>query len=407
MNNPPSSSSSSCDPGPSNSVAVRKRLTSPYSGDFGEYFSQQYSVLKLVLSYLNYYDLNTLRSVNTSLKMAADILLKKRIWIQSGSLNYLQGTDHRPEPIHTKHFIDLKIEPQVLFTFEGVAGSPSSRSRPKICMRLRDRNDDRFFPKNEIVPNSVKTFIPIASKGIIYPEKNDKNELIIVQTMLHKKLVLLYLPTKDNFEVSVFTQVFTTESFEMGNIRRFFLNDHRPVQGVLFLKIGPPHVEGIITYIVSLISTNQSEPFAVSGGHVSSLDYDNPPKKNFSGVLKAIVFRGTGIRCMSDFIGATTNDGVLAGLKHASLYVDKTFGKLNVHKTFIIMFQCIDRNALPIEDYTLLAKIFPGIPIFGLQTWGEIGFRSYNPHGLTFIPKKRKLNIIHSVKTTYMLVTMD
>lgn len=409
MDDPPSSSSSSCSRSRSKSVAVPTRSTSPYSGDFGEYFSQQYSVLKLVLSYLNYYDLNTLREVNSSLKMAADILLKKRTWIQSASLNYLQGTDHRPEPIHSGHFIDLKIEPKVLFTFESMAGGPSSRSRPKICMRLRDRNDNRFFPKSEIVPNSVKTFVPIGSKGIIYPEKNEKDELVIVQTMMHKKLVLLYLPSSDNYEVSVFTHVVSNESLRLANepVRSFFLDDPRTIQGILFFKVGSPIIDAIISFIIKLISDNQSQPFAVSGGHVSSLDYDSPPKKNIHGVIKAIIFRGDGIRCMSDFIGATTNDEVLEGLKHTALHVDKTFGKLNVHKTFIIMFQCIDRHSLPIEDYTLLAKIFPRIPIFGLQTWGEIGFRSFKIQEMKFVAKKRKLSIMHSVKTTYMLVSID
>jgi len=408
MEDPPSSSSYSLDSSStSKSLVIPIGPHSPYSGDFGEYFSEQYSVLKLVLSYLNYYDLNTLREVNSSLKIAADILLKKRTWIQAASLNYMHGTDHRPEPIHSGHFIDLRIEPKVLFTFEGMAGGPSSRSRPKICMRLRDRNDNRFFPRSDIVPKSVKTFVPIGAKGIIYPDKNEKNELITVQTMMHKKLALLYLPTTDSYDVSVFTRVVTSDSFIQEPIREFFHSDPRPIRGIIFLKVGAPHIDGMIRFIVKMVSNNQSEPFALSGGHVSSLDYDNPPKKNIPGVLKAIIFRGDGIRCVSDFIGSTTDDGVLEGLKHTALYVNKTFGKLNIHKTFIMMFQCVDRHSLPIEDNTHLAKTFPNIPIFGMQTWGEIGFRSFKTHELKFAPKKRKLSIMHSVKTTYMIVSID
>lgn len=409
MDDPPSSSNSPCTPSCSTTVAaVVPRPTSPYLGDFGEYFSQQYSLLKLVLSYLNYYDLNTLREVNSSLKLAVDILLKKRVWIQSASLNYMLGTDHRPELIHTRHYIDLKIEPTALFTFEGMAGGPSSRSRPKICMRLRDRNDNRYFPKNEIVPKSIKTFVPVGAKGIIYPEKNDQNEMVVVQTMMHKKLVLLYMPSSDNYEVSVYTHVVTSETvLEIVSIREYFFSDPRPIQGILFLKVGSPHIDGLITSIVKLITTKQTQPFAVSGGHVSSLDYSSPPKKNIPGVIKAIIFRGNGIHCMSDFISATTTDGVLEGLKPAKLHVDKYFGNLNVHKTFIIMFQCVDRHSLPIEDYSLLAQVFPGIPIFGMQTWGEIGFRSFKTQETRFIPKKRKLSIMHSVKTTYMIVSID
>jgi len=380
---------------------------SPYSGDFGEYFSEQYSVLKLVLSYLNYYDLNTLREVNSSLKVATDILLKKRTWIQAASLNYMHGTDHRPEPIHSGHFIDLRIEPKVLFTFEGMAGGTSSRSRPKICMRLRDRNDNRFFPKSDIVPKSVKTFVPIGAKGIIYPDKNEKNELITVQTMMHKKLALLYLPTTDSYDVSVFTRVVSSESFLKDPIREFFLIDPRPIRGIIFLKVGTPQIDGMIRFIVKIVSESQSEPFALSGGHVSSLDYDNPPKKNIPGVLKAIVFRGDGVRCVSDCIGSTTDEGVLEGLKHTALYVNKTFGKLNIHKTFIMMFQCVDRHSMPIEDNMHLAKTFPNIPIFGMQTWGEIGFRSFKPLGMKTDIKRRKLSIMHSVKTTYIIVSID
>lgn len=405
----PSSSSSSALEGPSNSsvVAIPTLPQSPYSGDFGDYLSQQYSILKLVISYLNYYDLNTLREVSTSLKSATDILLKKRTWIQSASLNYMHGTDHRPEPIHSGHFIDLRIEPKVLFTFEGMSGGPSSRSRPKICMRLRDRNDNRFFPKSDIVPNSVKTFVPIGAKGIIYPDKNEKNEMIIVQTVMQKKLALLYLPSNDSYDVSVFTRVVSSDTFVQEPIREFFTSDPRPIRGLIFLKVGNSHNEVMVRFIVKLVANNQTEPFALSGGHVSSLDYDNPPKKNIPGVFKVIIFRGNGIRCISDVISPTSDSEVLEELGHTSMYVNKTYGKLDVHKTVIMMFQCVDRYSLPIEDHALLAKTFPNIPIFGVQTWGEIGFRSFRTNECKFSPKKRKLSIIHSVKTTYMIISID
>ena len=168
-----------------------------------------------------------------------------------------------------------------------------------------------------------------------------------------------------------------------------------------------PIVLGVFGFVVKMVSNNQSESFAVAGGHVSSLDYDNPPKKNIPGVLKAVIFRGDGIHCVSDFISSTTDDGVIEGLKLTALHVNNTIGKLNIHKTFIMMFQCIDRHSLPIEDNIHLAKIFPDIPIFGMHTWGEIGFRSFKTHEWKFSPKKRKLSIMHSVKTTYMIVSID
>lgn len=409
MDDPPCTSSSLVVPtsSSSTSIAIPIRLNIPYLGDFGDYLCEQYSVVKLVLSYLNYYDLDTLREVNSSLKIATDILLKKRIWIQCATLNYMHGTDHRPEPIHCGHFIDLKIEPKVLFTFESMAGGPSSRSRPKICMRLRDRNDNRFFPRSDIIPKSVKTFVPIGAKGIIYPDKNEKNEMIVVQTMMHKKLALLYLPTSDSYDVSVYTSIVTSDNFSQEPIRSFFHNDPRPVRGIIFIKVGAPHIDGMITFVVKIVSNSQIESFALSGGHVSSLDYDNPPKKNIPGVVKIIVFRGDGIRCLSDFIGSTTDDGVIEGLKYTSKCANKFFGKLDVHKSFIMMFQCVDRHAMPIEDYTHLANTFPNIPIFGMQTWGEIGFRSYKAQESKFDHKKRKLSILHSVKTTYMIVSID
>lgn len=412
MDDPPCSSSSSVDSSSSSSklIANTMRPHSPYLGDFGEYFSEQYSVLKLVLSYLNYYDLKTLRSVNSSFRTATDILLKKRVWIHYTSLNYMHGTDHRPEPLHNGHYIDLRIEPKVLFTFEGTVGGPSSRSRPKICMRLRDRNDNRFFPKSDIVPNSVRTFVPIGAKGIIYPDKNEKKETVIVQTMTHKKLALLYLPTNENYDVSVFTRVLSSDTFDQESIRTFFTSDPRPIKGLIFLKVGATHIDGMIWFIVKLVTNNQSESFALSGGHVSSLDCDNPPKKNVPGVLKAIIFRGEGVRCVSDVIGSTTDDGVLEGLKNTSIHVEKTLGKLAPDKSFIMMFQCVDRHSMPIEDHTHLAKTFPNIPIFGVQTWGEIGFSSFEPQQelcRKFIPKKRKLSIMHSVKTTYIIVSLD
>lgn len=408
MEDPPCSSSSALE-GPSNSsdcVAIPTHLQSSYSGDFGDYLSQQYSILKLVLSYLNYYDLNTLREVNTSLKTATDILLKKRLWIQCASLNYMHGTDHRPEPIHNGHFIDLRIEPKVLFTFEGMSGGPSSRSRPKICMRLRDRNDNRFFPKSDIVPNSVKTFVPVGARGIIYPDKNEKNEMIIVQTTMHKKLALLYLPSNDGYDVSVYTRVAISETFALEPIREFFTSDPRPIRGLIFLKAGASHTDGMIRCIVKMVANNQTESFALSGGLVSNLDYDNPPKKNIPGVLKVIIFRGNGIRCISDFIGSSTDEEVLEELSHTSTYVNQTYGQLDVHKTVIMMFQCVDRHSLPIEDHAHIAKTFPDIPIFGVHTWGEIGFRSFKTNEFKLSPKKRKLSIMHSVKTTYMIISL-
>lgn len=408
MDDPPCSSSSWSDSSSSSTnVVIPICPHSRYLGGFGEYISEQYSVLKLILSYLNYYDLNSLREVSISFKKASDILLKKRSWVQCASLNYMHGTDHRPEPIHSGHFIDLRIEPKVLFTFECMAGGPSSRSRPKICMRLRDRNDNRFFPRSDIVPVSVKSFVPIGAKGIVYPDKNEKNEMIIVQTVMHKKLALLYLPTNDSYDVSVFTRVIVSETFSQEAIRKFFSLDPRPIRGLIFLKIGSPQVDAVIRFIINMVSNQQSEPFALSGGHVSSLDIDSPPKKNIPGIIKAIIFRGNGIRCVSDVISSTTDDLVLEGLNHTSTYINKTFGKLDVNKTFIMMFQCVDRYSLPIEDHTHLAKTFPSIPIFGVQTWGEIGFRSFETSESRFVPKKRKLSIMHAVKTTYMIISID
>lgn len=402
MDDPPSSS------GSSSALIVSPKPTDirPYDGDFGEYLSNQYSVLKLVLSYLNYYDLNTLREVNTACKKAADILLKKRMWIQCASLNYMHGTDHRPEPIHEGHFIDLRIEPKLLFTFECMAGGLlSSRSRPKICMRLRDRNDNRFFPKSDIVPNSIQTFVPIGAKGIFYPDKGEKNEIITVQTTTQKKLALLYLPANDNYDVSVFTRVVASDTFQQEPIREFFTSDPRPIRGMIFLKVGTPHIDGMIRFIVKLVSNNQQEPFALSGGHVSNLDFNNPPKKNIPGVVKAIIFRGNGIHCVSDYIGSTKDEVILEGLKFTSDHVNKTLGKLNIHKTFIMMFQCVDRHGMP--DHNHIAKTFPNIPIFGMQTWGEIGFKSFISPEWNHMPKKQKLSILHSVKTTYIIVSID
>lgn len=411
MDDPPCTSSSLWDPtsSPLTSIALPVQLKKnvPYLGDFGDYLCEQYSVLKLVLSYLNYYDLNTLREVNSSLKIATDILLKKRTWIQYTTLNYMHETDHRTEPIDCEHFIDLKIEPKVLFTFESMAGGPSSRSRPKISMRLRDRYDNRFFPRSDIVPKSVKTFVPIGAKGIIYPDKNEKNEMIIIRTMTHKKLALLYLPTSDSYDVSVYTSVVKSDDFSQESIQTFFNSDPRPVRGIIFIKVGTLHIGGMITFVVKIVTNNQTEPFALSGGHVTSVDYDNPPKKNIPGVVKMIVFRGDGVRCLSDFIGSTTDDGVLEGLRYTAKCANKFFGKFDVRRTFIMMFQCVDRHVMPIEDYTHLTNTFPNIPIFGMQTYGEIGFRSYKPKDLKFVHKKQKLSILNSIKTTYMIVSID
>jgi len=319
----------------------------------------------------------------------------------------MPGTDYRPDPLHSGHFIDLRIEPKVLFTFESMSGGPSSRSRPKICMRLRDRNDNRFFPRSDIVPTSVMTFVSIASKGIIYPDTNNKNKMVIVQSMLNKNLALLYLPLNFNYDVSVFTRVVVSETLLPNPIREFFNKDSRPIRGLIFLKVGTQYIDEIIRFIVQVVSENQSEPFAISGGHVSSLDNTNPPKKNIPGILKAIIFRGDGVRCVSDYISATKVEEAVADLKSTSMFVNSTLGELNVLKTFILMFQCVDRHAIPIDDHTLISNAFPNIPIFGLQTWGEIGYRSIKSQLLTYEPKKRRVAIMHSVKTTYMIISLN
>lgn len=407
MDDPPSSSSSSCYPSCSAIQRRPKGRTSLYTGDFGEYFSEQYCVLKLILSYLDYYDLNTLRQVNSTLKLAADALLKKRLWIHSASLNYLPGGDGRPEHVPRKRFVDLKIEPKVLFTFEGMPGSPCTRSKPKICMRLKNRYDIRFFPKKEIVPDSIKTFVPIGANGLIYPQKNDNNELVHVRTMQHKKLVLLYLPTKDNYDVDVYTHLLMNNKCELLNpdrIRTYFLSDSRPVKGIIFLKIDRTSVHEVVKFIVKFIASIQSQPFAVSGGQVASLEYS--PHVSISAVIKAVIFRGEGVRCMSDIIDSNTNEQVLEELKEPALYVEKTFGNLDVNNTFIFMFQCTNRYSMQVEDYKLLSTTYPGIPIFGMQTWTEFGFRSFkHSEMLRYFLVKEQIPMVHLIKTTYMLIT--
>jgi len=249
--------------------------------------------------------------------------------------------------------------------------------------------------------------VSIASKGIIYPDTNNKKKMVIVQTMLHRNLALLYLPLNFNYDVSVFTRVVVSETLSPNPIREFFNTDSRPIRGIIFLKVGTQYIDEIIRFIVQVVSENQSEPFAISGGHVSSLDNTNPPKKNIPGILKAIIFRGDGVQCVSDYIGSTNVDEVVADLKSTSMYVNSILGELNVFKTFILMFQCVNRYAIPIDDHTLISNAFPNIPIFGVQSWEEIGYRSIKSQLLTYDPKKSKVAIMHTVKTTYMIISIN
>ncbi|XP_050435156.1 uncharacterized protein LOC126842284 [Adelges cooleyi] len=432
-----------------------KHSPTRYSGDFGRYFSEQYSVLKLVLCHLDYYDLCTMRRVNSKFKSAVDIiLLRNRMYIQYATLEYKQGTteNYSTENLHNdrppnnalnnnNHCIDLRIEPRTLFTFECMPGSGGpSRCRPKICTRLREstsrsNGDDRcrdtgsFFPRGDIVPNSVTTFIPIGAKGIIYTENKKINErtkvknskqLLTSYSSHDKKLVLLYLPTSNNYEVSVFTRVITSSSSSSPSVlsqedHTFFAHQGPPIRGLLFLKVGSStQVDTIIKSIVKLVTeNNNSLPFAVSGGHVTSLDYNSPPKKKNSlipGVLQVVIFRGEGICCVSDVISSTTEHGILLGLKETEKHVNQTWKEedgvmLDSRRSFIMSFQCIDRQQL--EDHKYLSMVWPNIPLFGVQTWGEIGLRSFEIKNLECPPnKKKRYSIMHSVKTTFMIITL-
>lgn len=377
----------------------------PYLGNFGQYFSEQYTVRKLVLSYLNYYDLEALRGVNMSLKSASDSLLKKRIWIQSYVFEYMFTGDQLPGPRETTHWFDLKIEPKVMFTFECMPGSPYSRSKPKICKRMEDRDDEHFFPRENIVPNSVKLFIPIGAKGIIYPDKNDKNQIVIIKTLKYKNVSLLYLPNSDNYDVTTFvTPIEQTDTYPQILVHEYFTTDPRPIRGMIILRIGEPNINRLIRYIVHLVTNNQSEPFALAGGHVSSMDYDQKQKKHMTGTVKVIIFRGNGIRCISDVISGTTDNVVLEGLTETSEHVKKTLGQLQPHKSFIMMFQCLDRHVLLNEDHINIAKKFPSIPIFGMLTVGEVGFKSYKD--MFHKQKRRRDDIMLQAKTTYMIITL-
>ncbi|XP_050548932.1 uncharacterized protein LOC126910416 [Daktulosphaira vitifoliae] len=420
-----------------------------YFGDFGRYLSEQYSVLKLVLCHLDYYDLCTMRRVNSTFKSVADIiLLRNRMHIQYTTLEYKQGINENclsenmlidkkiGNSGHSNHCIDLRIEPKTLFTFECMPGSGGpSRCRPKICTRLREstsRNngDDRsrdtggFFPRGDIVPNSVTTFIPIGAKGIIYTGNKSKNknsmELLVSYSSHDKKLVLLYLPTSKKYEVNVFTRVITSNSSASVNClsqdeSMLFNQQGSPIRGLIFLKVGSStQVDTLIKSIVKLATeSNNSIPIAVSGGHITSLDYNNPQKKKNSlipGVLEVIIFRGNGIHCISDVISSTTEPGIIAGLKDTMKHIKETCLlegiTIDSRRSFILSFQCIDRQQL--EDHKYLSKIFPNIPLFGVQTWGEIGLRSFtNDESNCLTNKKKKFSIMHSVKTTFMFVTLN
>jgi len=274
-------------------------------------------------------------------------------------------------------------------------------------MRLHDRDDKRFFPRNEIVPDCVKTFLPIGAKGIIYMEKNRKNEMDFVLTMKPRSLVLLYMPTSDSYDVSIFTDTISSDEFAEEPIRAFFTSDPRPIRGLIFLRVGASNIDAMVRFIVRMVSNNQSETFALCGGHISSLDEEIPPKKNIPGIIKVIIFRGDGIRCVSDCITSTMSDGVVEGLRQTSWYVNENLGKLDVHRSFILMFQCVDRYILPIVDHIYISKAFPNIPLYGLLTLGEIGFRSFTMPESRHEPKRSKSDIIHVVTTTFMIISID
>ncbi|VVC38875.1 F-box domain [Cinara cedri] len=388
-----------------NAVDTASTITSPlYEGNFGVYLTEQYDVLKMVLSYLNYHDLNVLRQVNRSMRKAANILLKKRSWIQCSSLSYVYKSDYWAPPAYHGHYVDLKIEPKVLFSFEALASGYSVRSRPTICLRLREKNGT-FDPRADLLPSSVEVFVPVGAKGIIYPEANDSEMIInIMHSSLHKKLALVYLPKSNGYDITVFSHVIAAESFP---IHEYISSDPRPIRGLIFLKVGTMNIDAMMRFIVKMVEDNQSEPFALAGGHVSSLECDNPPKKNQPGIFKVIIIRGNGIRCLSDIISQTTIEAVNEELKVTSTYVKNNFGKYDVHKTIILMFQCVDRYLLSTEDHVQLAKAFPDIPIVGVQTWGEIGLRSFNPTDSKFTPKKKRMPLVHSIKTTFMLMAID
>lgn len=376
----------------------------PYKGNFGTYLTEQYNLLKLVLSYLNYHDLNSLRQVNGSLRNAADILLKKRNWIQCSSVPYVYNTDDWVPPAHHGHYVDLKIEPKVLFTFEAVANGLSCRTRPTICSRLGERIGS-FDPKADILPSSVEVFVPIGARGIIYPEPNT-SEMVYLHSTFQKKIALVYLPKSDGYDVTVFTHIHSQESL-FQQIAAYFCGDPRPVRAIIFLKVGTINIDGMIRHIVSKATDSQSESFAVAGGHVSNLDFDKTPKKNLPGIFKAIIIRGNGIRCLSDIISANTPESVAEGLKVTANYVKNSFGKYDVNKTIILMFQCIDRYSMSTEDHVELVKTFPDIPLVGVQTWGEIGLRSFQPDNIKYSPKRKQMALMHAYKTTYMILAID
>lgn len=375
-----------------------------YEGNFGTYLTEQYDVLKMVLSYLNYHDLDSLRQVNGSLRKAANILLKKRCWIQCSSVLYVFKTDNWLPPAYDGHYVDLKIEPKVLFSFEAVANGSSCRVRPTICSRLTDKFGN-YNLKADILPSSIEVFLPIGARGIIYPESNG-SEMVFLHSSIRKKLALVYLPKSDNYDLTVFTHIHSQETL-FQQVDAYFAGDRRPVRALIFLKVGTINIDVMIRYIVSKVTDNQSETFAVAGGHVSNLDFDKPPKKNLPGIFKAIIIRGSGIRCLSDIISASTPESVAEDLQVTANYVKNNFGKYDVNKTIILMFQCIDRYTMSTEDHIELAKTFPDIPVVGVQTWGEIGLRSFKLDTTKYSPKRKQLTLMHAYKTTYMILAID
>lgn len=377
----------------------------PYEGNFGVYLSEQYDVLRAVLSYLNYHDLIIIRKVNTSLQRAANIILKKRNWIQCSFINYRYNSDHWESPAYNGHYVDLKIEPKLLLTFELMSSGYSSRSRPLICSRLENKNGTFDF-KSDIVPSSVDAFVPVGVSGLIVTDP-ETNELISMPGDIGRRLILVYLPQSQDYDVTVFTQIVTRpQTLDQEQIQRI-CDDPRPIRGIVCLKAGGTNINILLKLIVNMVSNSQIEPFALVGGNISNLDYENPPKKHIPCVFKAIFIRGNGVRCLSDIITATKQENVLEYLQTTATYVKENFGKYEPQKSIILMFECVERFGMSTEDYMGLTKTYPGIPIIGLQSWGEIGFKSFDPNNTKFTPKRKPMPLEHTITTSYMLIAIN
>uniref|UniRef100_A0A1B6K8Y0 F-box domain-containing protein n=1 Tax=Graphocephala atropunctata TaxID=36148 RepID=A0A1B6K8Y0_9HEMI len=362
----------------------------------GEYITNEYGLLKQVLSFLNPNDLWNAKQVCRKWKAAVELLIDKN--------------------------------PRVLNCPTNGEILPSVVPKPILPAVIIHQDLDRYSKKKENYCEKCKKFFylcpcAISTSASVYISLSAERYRVIEPPNSFYKFWQTYsalvLPSSQEINVSTFcikkTASILKEPLKDETVTRC-LGGEDPIKCLLIIarRGSPKWISPLLNQIVA----RQGKTFAVGGGEILNCQCKagnslvpvsaKRTKPWFPLGYLFIAFRGEGVTAHSKILDDFSEDKINASMKELA---DRVGPVPEGGSRIAFLAQCVARTSNQLEtlESSAFDKAFPSVPQFGFHAYGEYGMTSSS----TGEPKRRdtskkmKITFDHSNTTSITILTFN